>query len=159
MIRRPPRSTLFPYTTLFRSTAAGFFWLPAVLCLAFFSVISLVVEGVGCLPGFFLLGGWVLPGSFVGVGCFLLGLSSLRCLLLGRRGVGCFLLGLLFWGVGCGLGFVLHMFGCGFLVVVLFREFDPGSGRTLAACLTHASRTERMRACFYKLSGKRVSNT
>ena len=22
------------------------------------------------------------------------------------------------------------------------REFDPGSGRTLAACLTHASRTE-----------------
>ena len=22
-----------------------------------------------------------------------------------------------------------------------FREFDPGSGRTLAACLTHASRT------------------
>ena len=106
------------------------FWLPAVLCLAFFSVISLVVGGSG-----------VLPGSFVGVGCFLLGLSSLRCLLLGRRGVGCFLLGLLLWGVGCGLGFVLHMFGCGFLVVVLFGEFDPGSGRTLAACLTHASRT------------------
>src|SRR2546430_13250644 len=28
MIRRPPRSTLFPYTTLFRSpdTAAGFAW-------------------------------------------------------------------------------------------------------------------------------------
>src|SRR2546430_5698626 len=24
MIRRPPRSTLFPYTTLFRSTTAGF---------------------------------------------------------------------------------------------------------------------------------------
>src|SRR5256885_3818253 len=24
MIRRPPRSTLFPYTTLFRSTDAGF---------------------------------------------------------------------------------------------------------------------------------------
>ncbi len=23
----------------------------------------------------------------------------------------------------------------------LFGEFDPGSGRTLAACLTHASRT------------------
>ena len=22
------------------------------------------------------------------------------------------------------------------------QEFDPGSGRTLAACLTHASRTE-----------------
>ena len=26
-----------------------------------------------------------------------------------------------------------------------FREFDPGSGRTLAACLTHASRTEFLR--------------
>src|SRR3712207_8973219 len=26
MIRRPPRSTLFPYTTLFRSFAAGFGW-------------------------------------------------------------------------------------------------------------------------------------
>src|SRR5258707_11029831 len=25
MIRRPPRSTLFPYTTLFRSTVFGFF--------------------------------------------------------------------------------------------------------------------------------------
>jgi len=36
-------------------------------------------------------------------------------------------------------------------------EFDPGSGRTLAACLTHASRTERP-ACGYS-SGERVSNT
>src|SRR2546425_5804955 len=26
MIRRPPRSTLFPYTTLFRSHNAGLFW-------------------------------------------------------------------------------------------------------------------------------------
>ena len=25
-----------------------------------------------------------------------------------------------------------------------FGEFDPGSGRTLAACLTHASRTENL---------------
>ena len=25
---------------------------------------------------------------------------------------------------------------------IFFREFDPGSGRTLAACLTHASRTK-----------------
>ena len=28
------------------------------------------------------------------------------------------------------------------LDTIFFREFDPGSGRTLAACLTHASRTE-----------------
>ena len=39
----------------------------------------------------------------------------------------------------------------------LFGEFDSGSGRTLAACLTHASRTERpLRGCS---SGERVSNT
>ncbi len=25
--------------------------------------------------------------------------------------------------------------------LIIFGEFDPGSGRTLAACLTHASRT------------------
>lgn len=30
------------------------------------------------------------------------------------------------------------------LIELIFcGEFDPGSGRTLAACLTHASRTER----------------
>ena len=27
-------------------------------------------------------------------------------------------------------------------MISYFREFDPGSGRTLAACLTHASRTD-----------------
>src|SRR5581483_4398005 len=32
----------------------------------------------------------------------------------------------------------------GFVPGFLFGEFDPGSGRTLAACLTHASRTERL---------------
>ena len=40
----------------------------------------------------------------------------------------------------------------------IYKEFDPGSGRTLAARLTHASRTELERACFFKLSGERVSN-
>ena len=29
----------------------------------------------------------------------------------------------------------------GFFMMVFCGEFDPGSGRTLAACLTHASRT------------------
>src|SRR5256885_10366533 len=29
MIRRPPRSTLFPYTTLFRSLEVGVFYVPA----------------------------------------------------------------------------------------------------------------------------------
>ena len=39
----------------------------------------------------------------------------------------------------------------------MFGEFDPGSGRTLAACLTHASRTERLLRGYS--SGERVSNT
>ena len=57
------------------------------------------------------------------------------------------------WGVcdaWIGLAFVVGfvfvwLFGwplCwGWLDFVLYGEFDPGSGRTLAACLTHASRT------------------
>ena len=101
----------------------------------------------------------MLPGSFVGVGCFLLGLSSLRCLLLGRRGVGCFLLGLPFVGGWVWVGVCSPLFGCGFLVVVLFGEFDPGSGRTLAACLTHASRTGLSSFLGGGLSGERVSIT
>ena len=45
------------------------------------------------------------------------------------------------------LGFVLALLwlalvlGLVGVLLVLFGEFDPGSGRTLAACLTHASRT------------------
>ena len=39
----------------------------------------------------------------------------------------------------------------------IYGEFDPGSGRTLAACLTHASRTV-ISACGV-ISGERVSNT
>ena len=44
----------------------------------------------------------------------------------------------------------------------MYREFDPGSGRTLAACLTHASRTricgKRIRPIEIEDSGGRVSN-
>src|SRR5699024_11309420 len=39
----------------------------------------------------------------------------------------------------------------------LYGEFDPGSGRTLAACITHASRTVRPLRGY--TSGERVSNT
>ena len=46
---------------------------------------------------------------------------------------------------------------CSNKVLVLFGEFDPGSGRTLAACLTHASRTVRPFRGY--TSGERVSNT
>jgi hypothetical protein len=64
---------------------------------------------------------------------------------------------------GSGLGFlwlidiasVSSRFSAGFEFI--YGEFDPGSGRTLAACLTHASRTVNS-ACG-GISGERVSNT
>ena len=58
-------------------------------------------------------------------------------------------------GVGCFFGSLFWAF-----CMVLCGEFDPGSGRTLAACLTHASRT--MKRCPFWvvwISGERVSNT
>ena len=42
-------------------------------------------------------------------------------------------------------------------IAIINGEFDPGSGRTLAACLTHASRAERPLRWYS--SGERVSNT
>lgn len=45
----------------------------------------------------------------------------------------------------------------GLFGLIFCGEFDPGSGRTLAACLTHASRTERPLRGYS--SGERVSNT
>ena len=53
-------------------------------------------------------------------------------------------LGLVFWAVctDCCSGLPCALLcGVGWGLLVLFGEFDPGSGRTLAACLTHASRT------------------
>ena len=49
----------------------------------------------------------------------------------------------------------LHLW-CGWFMF-FDGEFDPGSGRTLAACLTHASRAERLLRGYS--SGERVSNT
>ena len=47
-------------------------------------------------------------------------------------------------------------------MIKIFREFDPGSGWTLAACITHSSRTELnrliLREASRQLSGGRVSN-
>ena len=49
-----------------------------------------------------------------------------------------------------------------FLLLILLKlyneEFDPGSGWTLAAGLTHASRTVTEKACFLLTSGERVRN-
>ena len=42
-------------------------------------------------------------------------------------------------------------------ITTFYGEFDPGSGRTLAACLTHASRTMKFLRGW--ISGERVRNT
>ena len=58
-----------------------------------------------------------------------------------------------------GSGWLFWLVGVSGLLV-LFGEFDPGSGRTLAACLTHASRTvKRFPFWLVWMSGERVSNT
>jgi len=44
--------------------------------------------------------------------------------------------------LGDSFGNILFVAGTLFQKVFI-GEFDPGSGRTLAACLTHASRAER----------------
>ena len=115
-------------------------------------------------PGFLVKwfrGGRVAPGSssaLLGGGGLGVFFSARRSLFFGS-GVG--LRGLVgvggFGGCRVGLGFFLRLLlfgpgrcrfllGCGgwcwlWVVRFLFGEFDPGSGRTLAACLTHASRT------------------
>ena len=58
-----------------------------------------------------------------------------------------------------GLASCFVVWGLVGVLLVLFGEFDPGSGRTLAACLTHASRTVKGSACWFWMSGERVSNT
>ena len=68
----------------------------------------------------------------------------LVCLALYVLGVG---LGHVVWFSGLftdccsGLASCFCCVGLVGVLLVLFGEFDPGSGRTLAACLTHASRT------------------
>src|SRR5256885_3931968 len=50
MIRRPPRSTLFPYTTLFRSIVATHFWSFALLVIGvFIPILLLLLVRLGAL--------------------------------------------------------------------------------------------------------------
>ena len=118
-----------------------------------------VVVGVGFVPGFLFVFAVLLSCSRGVFGCCFFrpvllvssGSAVLGPLLgCGFRGVGglwgvsgwvrgCFFSG--FCCTGPGL-FPVSFVGAGLgLGWVLFGEFDPGSGRTLAACLTHASRT------------------
>ena len=98
------------------------------------SIVCLVFVCFVCL----VFAGCVLGMLFVGV--FGVCLACFVCL----GGAGS-------WGAcvpwGCGVAWVIGFFG----------EFDPGSGRTLAACLTHASRTGL--PFFGWVSGERVSIT
>src|SRR2546425_13148814 len=58
MIRRPPRSTLFPYTTLFRSHLVGL-WFPRGILLWNGSTIRLLLlEGFAFAVGLLALAGW-----------------------------------------------------------------------------------------------------
>ena len=63
----------------------------------------------------------------------------------------------LWWGV---VLLVVFLFFCGPVLgfLLLCGGFDSGSGRTLAACLTHASRTGSTGLLFGGESGERVSN-
>src|SRR2546427_2396748 len=47
MIRRPPRSTLFPYTTLFRSGRHGLAVERRLSCNSWGAVVGMVVDGLG----------------------------------------------------------------------------------------------------------------
>src|SRR3712207_8207852 len=59
MIRRPPRSTLFPYTTLFRSQSLGFFAVQA------FTAAVLVLAANTAFNGFPLLGSVLAQDRFM----------------------------------------------------------------------------------------------
>ena len=96
-------------------------------------------------PGFFCcLLWWGFSGVVFSVRCFSC-LLVLRCLVLCWVVVSAGLGVVGGVGLGSGLFFLrLLLYWPGPVWVwgrVLFGEFDPGSGRTLAACLTHASRT------------------
>ena len=96
-------------------------------------------RGLGCARFFFRLVGWWGVGRVF----FRSALSVLLVPVL----VFVVLSGLGFWGVSGWVGVFSPASvvrpGPVWVGVVrfLFGEFDPGSGRTLAACLTHASRT------------------
>ena len=76
-----------------------------------------------------------------------------RCLLRTQQCAELFDMACFVWVVlVCLCQFVLFFVSSGFC-----GEFDPGSGRTLAACLTHASRAVRPLRGY--TSGERVSNT
>ena len=92
-------------------------WLPCSVLVSFGGGVG--CGGCGVL--FDLLTSWFVGSSFL-MGWGWVGQGFLRM-------VHTLLSACALWGVGVVVGFVFD------------GEFDPGSGRTLAACFTHASRT------------------
>src|SRR5262245_3922270 len=82
MIRRPPRSTLFPYTTLFRSIAAIIAAASTIAALGPPSFSAVVYGAVGnvSIAGLFMAG--VVPGLMIGFGlmtyCYFFGPAGMR---------------------------------------------------------------------------------
>ena len=125
----------------FEDFSVGVLFENSIVCHVFYAIWSWGL----CMVGFCLL--CVVFGA-----CFVL-----VCLASAVVGVG--------WGYVVwfsGLFLTVALAGCWLVgvLLVLFGEFDPGSGRTLAACLTHASRTvKRLPLWWVWMSGERVSNT
>ena len=114
-----------------RARLVGVLFEISIVCLFFvpWSVCGVVGSCVVAAALFVVVVVWGLVALWVGCSCFLVCFCFSGCgLLLRVSWLAC-------WGV-CGGGLWLVCFVFGF-----FGEFDPGSGRTLAACLTHASRT------------------
>ena len=121
------------------------------VCLCVWFILGMRFPGVGRAARLFF-GGWVcLVSCFVFAVVFVVFAGGFRVFLfpLGasllwfggcRVGLGLFFLRLL-CSVRVRVGSLLGVGPGSGLGLVLFGEFDPGSGRTLAACLTHASRT------------------
>ena len=106
----------------FEDFSVGVLFENSIVCHVFYAIWSWGLRMVVC--GFWGLFCFGLPGSCCG----------------GWVG----LCGLVFWAFSdccSGLASCFVVWGLVGVLLVLFGEFDPGSGRTLAACLTHASRT------------------
>ena len=108
------------------------FWL-MVLDLFWLGVVGCRMIGAGLV--LLVLAGGV--GLVLVVWCFCLAWAA-ACLVVVWVGPGFLVFWALWTGVPRWFGVVFGLF--------LFGEFDPGSGRTLAACLTHASRTVKLLA-------------
>src|SRR3712207_9566922 len=72
MIRRPPRSTLFPYTTLFRSLLLGFKALRRLLSIFALALADAVALSLGLFGAAYSFGGGARVGEISGLAPLLL---------------------------------------------------------------------------------------